>query len=378
MIIVGLFLDKIATNKTFDVKGNNNINSAQIMQFNKAINDFHKKVWNIFNKHVIKSSFNLKKEVISSLTYGNLSTEVKKVKIQSTDLIGYLKLLNLVRKTNQTHEVLNLNNYNLFSALFEENGALKVNIDTEKLPTITLFLDTRCMLKPQKFIDHFSKELRLPNGIEQENIHVNYTRCTRCHLILPKQFILGSKNDSEESCLLFKSFTEKVHHESLLLICDIIRDTNFPKDKAINSVENFLNALFEFIDRTKDDLVMENAYKVRIFVEELLAKVDLNYDEDELFKYFTESIFKHIKKQFKHVDFIASLSKVLNDINDAIHSFNDRINNINNDIDKAIASLSFMKNSVEVEMRQALHRKLKLRNYTSLQNEVTYSIVISY
>jgi hypothetical protein len=379
MIIVGLFLEKIALNKTFTVS-NNDIsdyrNNETIHHFNKAINDFHHKAWNMFKKHVVKSSFNLKREVISSLAFSNINVNTKKVRLQPKDLIEFLKLLNSVRKAHNTNETLNLSDYSVFAALFEENGATKINLELEKLPTITIYIDIRCLLKPQKYIDFFSKELKITEKFKVENTPVAYSRCPRCNIIMPGQFILNLNNTNEKKeHFLFKSFKEKVSSEPLLLLCDIIRDPNFPKDINLNSVNDFMNAIYEVVQKSKDEKGKENAVKVRGFVEEINSKVERGISEEDLFKVLMSRIFKHIKMQFKHVDFISKIWKVLNDITDALNSYSERVKSINEDMEGAIRSIANLDNSIEGELPQALHRKLKLRSYHPEQDELTYLIV---
>src|SRR5690606_13415762 len=112
----------------------------------------------------------------------------------------------------------------------------------------TLFIDIRCMLKPIKYIDLFSKEIKVKN----EKHSVDYSRCPQCNIVMPSQFILISNNNNVDR-YLFKSFKEKAVSEALLYIGDMIRDNNFPKEKTITSNTDLMNIIYEVMNKYKDE-----------------------------------------------------------------------------------------------------------------------------
>ena len=190
--------------ETIDLKHEENIRFVR-----KNTLNYHKKLRNFVYYNLVKSKFEYKKELISSIISSTLSTKSKQIHIPIGKLVQFLftfsKLLN-VRQNNRT---LTIHHYQILARskkILESFPKLLLNSKN----TISITINTNFLYNsPQMYLDFYSKELQLSKYSDWKSL-TKLKRCKKCHLIMPGFFILNPDNRLNELMLTFK---EKVKNE---------------------------------------------------------------------------------------------------------------------------------------------------------------------
>ena len=203
IIVVGEFLEKIATNKAFSLNDNEDKKDNEFfIQLNSNIKEFNNRITNIFRSKLLKSKYDIKRESLSSLIYCTTSPLVKKVRIGIKDLIEFLKLLNIAKsKTRQVLGLLDFTDYKVFD-LFEISKSIKSDLSYDQSSKVTIYIDIRFLLDPVEFCKKYSSEVKF-SGKNSETI---INRCRLCNLVIPQCFIL---NLEKKMILLLKDLLIK-------------------------------------------------------------------------------------------------------------------------------------------------------------------------
>jgi alpha-tubulin suppressor-like RCC1 family protein len=293
ILIIAEFLEKISQNKIFELSEDRE-DSSIVYLLNTNIKEFHTRINEIFKKKLIKSNYDLKKEVMSSIIYWNTTHKVKKVKVYLKDLIDFLKVINKARSRSRSIVgLLDVNNYKVFNLFEPELYSLKSDIAYDMTVKINLYIDIRYLLDPLKFSNKYVNEIRFSTK-EKDSIPA---RCILCNMMVPQCFILSPERRDP---VLFKCFESKIKIPYLQHVGDVLRDKAFPRDNNITNLKELLDAVRDVAEKKQKDS-SDSARAFRAAIEDILNKTDSS--EESQFKSVLADIF-NVRRNFLKIFFI--------------------------------------------------------------------------
>jgi hypothetical protein len=354
--------------KNYQVKGDsNNGGQTSLNELNQNIDFIYNIIAKNFKESMLKTRFEFKKEILTTLIFNNSSISTKKIKIES-NIIQNL-LINLRRaikikidSNSGSINLLNNTDYRILDNVVDkvegddlnsEKPQSKRKAEKDTIKKITLFINTKYLQNYKGFIKRLIVKENSSSFLSDEN---ELFRCNFCSSILPKMFI---KMTDESKNTIIKAFNQKA--QKCWEYTMVFRHPKFLKSIQYDDIEKLMEQLtnLSVISETK---IADTSKRMKSFLETSLQKVQ--NQNNNILDEFTKDVIKHVRMQIKHYNKIKKLDRIINDIDDATREYNTKTELLKNDLSE---SIDYLKNIQEFQFKNT-----DLKNDTEkLKSELT-------
>jgi hypothetical protein len=331
--------------KNYQLKvDSNNDGQTSLNELNQNIDFIYNIISKNFKESMLKTRFEFKKEILTTLIFNNSTHATKKIKIESyvvnNLLINLRRAISLKMQSNSgsinllnnmDYKILNIDNDKEESEDLNDSEKSKGKGMSEKdnIKKITLFINTKFLQNYPGFIKRLIVKENSSSFMSDEN---ELFRCSFCSSILPKIFI---KMTDESKNSIIKSFYQKA--QKCWEYTMVFRHPKFLKNIVYDDIGKIMDQLTN-LSTISESKIADTSKRMKSFLENALQKVQ---NQNNIKEEFTKDVIKHVRMQIKHYNKTKKLDRIMNDIEDATREFNTKTDLLKNDL---CESIDYLKN----------------------------------